>query len=335
MNASDALARLRDDEDFLREGVSIVVDAGLRRPLREYIDVSVLTDVVSKGLGEAFVTRIFEEHAIPARDRVFAKLSDHSVAALLPESALPALEELAATMALPRFGWLEGAVEPKLIRSFFGPVWQEIFFRAPSEAAEESAAESDSSGMSDSLAGFGKGLAGAFAKVSSSALKGVQKAAGGSMDKAFSDFSEGATTKVRGAIVRRAQSEEGAAILEDIRRQLFAHIKDASLGAITRDWERMPLDALMRIAPPVVAHNAASTLGRRIVRSEVESILAQEGARSVHELFDEANTLPEVRAYLRVTGEGLLRDLMDDDAFRGWITRWIDASGEANNKASE
>ncbi|MFK8001875.1 MAG: hypothetical protein AB8H86_19930 [Polyangiales bacterium] len=329
MNASEALQRLRDDEDFLREGVSIVIDAGLRRPLHEYIDVSVLTDVVSKGLGEAFVTRIFEEHAIPSRERIFEKLEGHSVSSLLPDSALPALEELAATMALPRFGWLEGAVEPKLIRTFFGPIWQEIFFRsAPSAigADEKDAAASDAENdtLSDSLVGFGKGLAGAFAKVGSSAMKGVQKAAGGSMDKAFSDFSEGATTKVRGAIVRRAQSEEGGAILEKIRRQLFAHIHQADLSAITADWERMPLDALMRIAPPVVAHNAASTLGRRIVRSEVESILAEEGQRSVHEVFDEAKTLPEVRAYLRVTGEGLLRDLLGDEAFAAWITRWLD-----------
>lgn len=325
MNASDALKRLREDEDFLREGVSIVIDAGLRRPLHEYIDVSVLTDVVSKGLGEAFVTRIFEEHAIPSRERIFAKLEGHSVGALLPDSAFPALEELAATMALPRFGWLEGAVEPKLIRTFFGPIWQEIFFRAAPTAEDTATSSSESDTLSDSLVGLGKGLAGAFAKVGSSAMKGVQKAAGGTMDKAFSDFSEGATTKVRGAIVRRAQSEEGAAILEKIRRQLFAHIHQAELSAITADWERMPLDALMRIAPPVVAHNAASTLGRRIVRSEVESILAAEGERSVHEVFDEAKTLPEVRAYLRVTGERLLRDLLGDDAFRGWITRWIDS----------
>ncbi|MFT5356587.1 MAG: hypothetical protein ACI9KE_003812 [Polyangiales bacterium] len=324
MNASDALKRLREDEDFLREGVSIVVDAGLRRPLHEYIDVSVLTDVVSKGLGEAFVTRLFEEHTLPSRDRIFGNLDGHSVSTLLPESALPALEELAATMALPRFGWLEGAVEPRLIRTFFGPVWQEIFFRAaPSASTEE---EGEAPSMSDSLVGLGKGLAGAFAKVGSSAMKGVQKAAGGSMDKAFSDFSEGATVKVRRAIVRRAQSEEGGAILETIRRQLFAHIHQAELAAITADWERMPLDALMRMAPPIVAHNAASTLGRRIVRSEVESILATEGERSVHEVFDEAKTLPEVRAYLRVTGEGLLRDLLGDEAFRGWIARWLEQS---------
>lgn len=332
MTASEALKRLREDEDFLREGVSIVVDAGLRRPLHEYIDVSVLTDVVSKGLGEAFVARLFEDHALPSRARIFGELDGSQVKSLLPEAALPALEELAATMALPRFLWLEGAVDAKLIRSFFAPVWQEIFFRSTPEAegdakgADEKASDkADADSLGESLVGLGKGLAGAFAKVGSSAMKGVQKATGASIDKAFSDFSEGATAKVRRAIVQRAQSEDGGAILEEIRRQLFAHIQKADLSAITADLERMPLDALMRLAPPVVAHNAASTLGRRIVRSEVESILAAEGERSVHEVFEEAKTLPEVRAYLRVTGEGLLRDLLKDDAFGDWIARWLDS----------
>ena len=111
-----------------------------------------------------------------------------------------------------------------------------------------------------------------------------------------------------------------------MRRQVHARILETPATVILEDLERMPLDSLLALMPAVVADNAASELGRRIVRREVEAVLAIEGDRSVSEILEEAGTLPLVRAYLRVSGEALLRELLDEDeAFAAWIERWLSA----------
>ena len=311
---SSALDILRRDEALFREGVQIVVDRALKRPLRSYVDVAVLLDAVSDGFGEKLVARVVREHLMPARERVASELGELRVEQLLPPSMQPALEELVATMPLPAFSWMSGAIDKELVKELLAPVWQEIFGGfAKSFGA-----------IGQSIGGAARGLAGALSRMGQSVSRGVDK--DGKVQGAIADFSEGVTGRVKDAIVQRVQSDEGRVIVEKMRRQVHARILETPATVILEDLERMPLDSLLALMPAVVADNAASELGRRIVRREVEAVLAIEGDRSVSEILEEAGTLPLVRAYLRVSGEALLRELLDEDeAFAAWIERWLSA----------
>lgn len=92
---------------------------------------------------------------------------------------------------------------------------------------------------------------------------------------------------------------------------------------ILADFERLPLDVLFGFAPATVAMNAASPLGRALMRREVEAALAVEGERTLAEVLDGAKVLPPLRAYLRVQAEGLLDALLVEPRFGDWIARWL------------
>ncbi|MEM9862441.1 MAG: hypothetical protein AAF938_12535 [Myxococcota bacterium] len=318
MGQTDPIARLRGDLQLRRDGVRVVVDGLLRRKVSDYVDVAVLVDVVEKGFGETFVARILADHGVTLRGRLRVLLDgadDASVGARLPSEAREKLESHIATMALPRFAWLKGAVDPALLRELLSPVWQEVF----------AAGFKRFGAVGEGALGLGSSLAGALSRVGGAAMKGVGLKGG--ISSAAQDFAAGATDLVREQLAERLASEEGQRLSEKIRRQVFARVVQTDGREILSDLERMPLDELVALGAPISAYNAASAFGRALVRGEFEAALAVEGERTVEELLAEAGTLPEVRAYLRVMGEGCLDALLEDEAFDNWLGRWLGSGG--------
>lgn len=306
------LERLGSDLALRREGVEIVVDALLARKVAELVDVSVLTDTLTAGLGETEVGRIVAEHLIPARARIRASLGDATIGALLPAHVGEALEEQIATMALPTMSWLAGAVDAEIFRKLFAPIWQDVLMRYTRRLP------------------LGSGLAGAISKMGEFG-KGLRDAARRGRDEKEDeqpaeiarDFAQDVTQEVREAIAARLASDEGRLLAEQARRQVHERILSTPAKTILDDFERLPLDALFGFAPATVAMNAASPLGRALMRREVEAALAVEGQRTLAEVLDGAQVLPPLRAYLRVQAEGLLDALLVEPRFGDWITRWL------------
>ncbi len=148
------LERLASDLSLRREGVEIVVDALLARKVAELVDVSVLTDTLTAGLGETEVGRIVSAHLIPARARVAKSLGEATIGELLPAHIGEALEEQIASMTLPTMSWLAGAVDPEIFRKLFAPIWQDVLMRYTRRLPMGSGLAGALSKMGE----FGKGL---------------------------------------------------------------------------------------------------------------------------------------------------------------------------------
>ncbi len=317
------LDRLRQDETLRRDGIAVLIDLALRQPISTYVDIGVLVDVITTGLGEPLLQRIADEHVAPALARLEGPLDAHplrgqTAAAMVPVEVLAEAETLVATMELPQFSWLTRAIDPADVRRLLTPVWQEIFSGFASKLTP-----SLPTSASDSIGGLGKGLAGALSKMGSTVSRGVAKATDGRVKGVVQDFSAGVTTEVKKALFRRLASDEGQEITEKIRRDLFHQIAQTDGAEIWADLRRMPLVKWLRLLPPSVAQAATLPFTRQLLQQEFRAALAIEGDKPAHQLFDEAGTLPVVRAYLRSTGEQLLDELLSDEAFATWLDRWL------------
>jgi len=306
----DALDRLRADQSLRRDGVAIVVDALLRQTVRDLVDPAVFVDVVARAAEATFLERLLIAHVEPGVERVLDGVAGTTVGDLLPGDEGAAIEALVVGANPPTLDWMTGAVDPDLFRRLFAPVWQDVLLRFVRK-----------------LPGLGGGLAGALTKMGDSAIgrfgRGVSGKVEEQMESTTSDFAKGLTHEVRLAVVERLQSEEGKTIDAEIRRQVHRRILETDAAVILRDLDRLPRKELLRRMPAIMAANAKSDLGRSIVRKEVEAFLAVEGDKTGHEVLEEASVGPQVRAYLRVQAESLLGALLEDDAFAGWITRWL------------
>ena len=306
----EALERLRADQSLRRDGVAIVVDALLRQTVRDLVDPAVFVDVVARAAGASFLERLLTEHVEPGVERVLDGIEGTTVGDLLPAGEGEAIEALVVGATPPTLDWMVGAVDPDLFRQLFAPVWQDVLLRFVRK-----------------LPGLGGGIAGALTKMGDSAIgrfgRGVSGKVEAQMESTTSDFAKGLTHEVRLAITERLKSDEGQAIDAEIRKQVHRRILETDAAVILRDLDRLPRKELLRRMPAIVAANAKDELGRAIVRKEVEAFLAVEGHRTGHEVLEEAGVGPQVRAYLRVQAESLLGALLEDDAFAGWITRWL------------
>ena len=314
-----ALGRLRDDLSLRRDGVSVVVDALLRQKVRDLVDPSVFVDVVGRAAETAFLDRLLREHVEPALARVLEGLEGTSVGELLPAPQAAAIEDLMADAQLPSMAWLADAVDPELIRQLFAPIWQDVLLRFVRKLPGLGG------GLAGALSSFGGSNIGRFGRDAAAKLGGSKVEE--KMQSTTSDFAKGLTQEVREAIAERLKSDEGRALDEAIRRQVHQRILKTDAALLLRDLERFPRAELMAHMPAVLSANLRSDLGRGLLRREIEAFLAVEGERTGHQVLDEASAGPQVRAYLRVQAESLLGVLLEDEAFAGWIARWLRPDG--------
>lgn len=295
-----AIDRLRHDENLRREGVAIVVDALLARRVRDVVDVTGLLALLEVAVVRPPLARGVDEHVLPAFDRFRDETTrrETRVGELLPDDARLELERLLLATRFPRFEWARDAIDPKLLERLFSPVLQEILMQFVGKLP-------------------GVGALGALARVGG-------KAAGGALSGAKSiaaEFSKSAFATLRDAVAARLASDEGRALVEELRRHAFRHVAEVPLAQILADFDALPWREVAKLAPAIVEHDLRSALGHAIVRAELAAFLEVEGERTIAELLDEAGVLPDVRAYLRVQGEGVLTALVDAPDFAVWLSK--------------
>ena len=297
------------DDAFRREGVGIVVDAILDRSLREVVDVGALVDLITDAITEATVNDVIERHAAPSLQR-FAAL-EGNVGELVPEASRDAIEALIGATRLPPFAWTKDVVEPELFAQLLAPVLSEWLMQFVTR-----------------LPGVG-GLAGAFAKrmrkIASSGKdkdkdKGEDEESSPVSDrltKLTVEFSKSTLGSLREALRARLRSEEGRAIIAEIRRQAFHNTMDVPLQAWLTELRDLPWDRIAEIAPSLAEQAIRQPRVQAILAAEIAAFVAAED--TLGELAERLGVLPEVRAYLRVQGESLLDALRADARFLAWL----------------
>lgn len=294
--------RLRQDENLRREGVALVVDALLARRVREVVDVTGLLGLIDVAIVSPPLARGVDAHVLPAFDRFRDETDGRQtqVGELLPDDARLALERLLVEARLPRFEWARDAVDPKLLERLFSPVLQDLLLQFVGKLP-------------------GVGAFSALARVGG-------KAAGGALSGAKSiaaEFSKSAFATLREAVAARLASDDGRALVEELRRHAFRHVVAVPLAKILADFDALPWREIAKLAPAIVEHDLRSTLGAAIVRAELAAFLEVEGERTIASVLDEAGVLPDVRAYLRVQGEGVLAALVEEPELAAWLAKLV------------
>lgn len=312
-------ARLRGDEALRREGVTCVVDVWMQTRLADLIDVGGLVDVATAAMNSQLMERVVLEHIEPAweRHKEHCATAGESVSHNLPPEVREQLAALVADMDLPTFQWAGSAVDPLLLRELFAPAlteWLLSFVRKLPLVGS----------------GLTGGLAGGFAGAMKSARARTKRSVLGNMDERVQStadgFSRSAMSELRAAISKRMASDDGQAIIRDIRLQLFTAIMEADLATIMEDLDRVPRKDMMKLGPAIFSHNASRKFGVAVVRREIEAALALEGEHTLADLAEQAGVLPQIRAYLRVNAERLLDSLLEDQPFLSWLQKLQSAS---------
>lgn len=295
-----AIDRLRADESLRREGATLVVDALLEQRVADLVDLTGLLELAAVALVRAPLERAVSDHVLPGFDRLRGevKTRETRVGDLLPAEAADALERSLVQTRFPRFEWARDAVDPKLLERLFAPILQDLLLQFVGKLP-------------------GAGAFSALARVGGKAAGGVASGA-----KAIAgEFSKTALATLRDAFSARLASDEGRALVEQIRSEAFRHCLEVPLDAVLADFDAMPWRDAARVVPQIVEHDLRSALGHAVLRTELAAFLAIEGERTLLDVLDEAGALPNVRAYLRVRAEGLLATLVESPAFEAWLAR--------------
>ncbi|MCB9611768.1 MAG: hypothetical protein H6722_04860 [Sandaracinus sp.] len=295
----NAIERLRSDETLRREGVTLVVDAALARPLSEVVDLTGLSALAEAVLLRPIGERSIRDHVSPGFERLRDTVREREtkVGDLLPADAADELERLLLATPFPRFEWAREAVDPKQLEKLFAPILQDLLMQFVGKLP-------------------GVGALSAFARVGGKAAGAL-----GPAKTIAADFSKSALASLRDAFSARLASDEGRALVEEIRAHAFRHVLGVPVDTILADFDRLPWREVAAVAPGIAEHDLRSALGHAVLRQEVAAFLEVEGARTVEDLLEEAGALADVRAYLRVQGEGVLALLLASDDFGAWLAK--------------
>lgn len=291
------------DDAFRREGVSLVVDAILARPVADLVDVSALTQLLTDAISEASVEDVIERHAGPSLNRLAAL--EGTVGDLIPEASRDEIEALIGATRVPPFAWAKDVVEPELFARLLAPVLSEWLMQFVSR-----------------LPGVG-GLAGAFAKrlrkrSSDEGTESNSSVVGDRLKKLTVDFSKSTLGSLRDALRARLRSDEGREIVAEIRRQAFHNTMDVPLEAWIVELRELPWSRIAELAPAVAERWIRLELAQAIVREQIAAFVDAEG--TLGEMAERFDVLPDMRAYLRVQGEALLVSLLESPRFVAWIS---------------
>lgn len=331
MAASDervarAIAALAAEKSALRaRGIDALVAFALEQELGALVDVDSFVDVALSTLSVANVERALAEHIDPGWERLRAQVqaSGDTLGAALQEDEREALHDTIGRLRVPPATWLEGAVDPDLIRELLAPIVQELLLAFAKKLP---------------LAKLGEGVLGGFAgrlkksvDRSSDAFAGLRKSVMGGLDERLAanaaEFSRSAVATLKKALVRRLKSEEGKALLADIRRQLVERALDTEIHQLMDDADFAGRCELEALAPRLIAFNVGRASIRDIVAAELAAGLAVEGGKTLATLLDEAGVRAPVEAIVRERLDGLAIEFVGTEAFAEVLIDLFEAAG--------
>ncbi|MEO0323871.1 MAG: hypothetical protein AAF447_13000 [Myxococcota bacterium] len=324
---ADLGARLRGDEGLRRQGVALLVDVLLARPVGDLIEPIGLVEVIVEALSEANLDRVVEAHAHPAWDRHRSRsaATRELVGNMIDE---PSRERLRAWLEQPRAAradWLRGAVDLGLLRQLLAPVLGDTLVAFAKRLPGVELGTQLGSG----LGGIAGAFRGAFREglrkgaseeeVAESAPKKEESGAGAKVQALARDFATGALGTARQQLEARFRSDEGRELLGQLRAQIFAALLAAPVAEVMDDLDAIGRQDLVGAFPGLLSHNAGRRFVAEALREEVEACVAVEGTRSLRDALEGAGVLPGVRAYLRLQGERLFDAALADDAFAAYL----------------
>ncbi len=323
---------LSEEESPLRDsGVEMITEFLLDRRVAELIDVEAIVTVTAASFAEDNVRRIVDEHLSPMWDRHRDRSDDAKVKPgdAIPDHVRRKLEDVAAKAKIPPGEWMQGAVEPALLRELFAPVLSDTLVSFAQKLPQVVAGSRDDE--EEMEPGEARRPAGALDRLRRGAQKRAERLASvgknalGSLelDKRMTDaareFSKGAGRELREAMRARLASERGRELSAEIRRQLFARFLDTEIAALMREVEVLPRAELEALVGPITAHVADRAFYREAFEAEIRAALDIEGGKTIRSLAEELGVLEEARSAIVRTVDPLARELFGSRAFAAWL----------------
>jgi len=314
------------------EGVRLFVDHALGHKLRDAVDLQDIHALVVTALTRDNLERIVSRHVQPGWQRYsqHAPDSDATVGDLVPSEARAKMHALAEQLRVPRAKWLQGCVDPALVRRLLGPVWVQVLLNFTKRvavpgfgAASSAAPAAGGRGLAGILGRSVQQQAGRFVGAGRSVMEGLGIDVEKKLLTAARDFSDNALAVWSEAMRERLASEEGSLLMAQIHSSVIEHVLRTEFRDLQLDAAELPIDRVHDMLPELVAHAASSGFVREIVQREIAAYLAVEGDRTIGDLLASLGVLDEARALLVAQGDELLRTLAESAAFSDWLSRLL------------
>lgn len=294
------LARLQTpDSPWPARVADRLIAFALKLPVASLVQPEEIAQIVTTALSESSIRAATEAHVKPAwhRQQARARVERDTVGDALPPQAVSAIEQILQRGEWPRFAWLQGAVDPKLMAQLIAPIVQQVLLgfvtKLPGTLGSSSA----------SLMGMlGRGVqqrASALADVGKAVMGGMGVDVEKKLQNAAKDFSQSASSTIRDATAVRLNSAEGQALMRQISTQVFAHIRATAVHVIQDDIARLSIDEIIDLVPAIVAHNRGRAFVDQVIREEVDAALSALGTQSLGDVLDAYGLRNNVEAIAR------------------------------------
>lgn len=322
---------LRAEVSPLRaEGLRLAVEHVLAQPLGTVLDAERVRAVVLSALTDDNLSRIVARHLLPAVERygVGVAGSLETVGDLVPEPEQKRIESIVHSSRLPEARWAQGMVDPVLVRKLLSPVWVHVLMsfakRLPIPGG------GGGSGVAGAASRGALGIAGRLTRSMQEqaeklvdAGRSVMGGLGAEVERRFQaaarEFSDGAATVFREALVERLKSPEGSELAREIGSQVVSHVMKTRLAALHADSKAVPIPEILGAVPGIVSHARSRPFVQKIIDREVAAFLSVEGARPLRDVIGELGILDDVRAIALQSADALARGLASTDEFEAWV----------------
>jgi hypothetical protein len=335
--ASRICALLAQDDSGLRnQAAESLIEHLLSQRLQDVADLPQLVAVVLGTLRTESLERVLSRHVQPGISRYdqHVAAAPERVVDLVGPRAADALRALLAAASGARGKFMRGAVDPALLKRLLAPVWVQLLVDF-SKRIPIPGVGAASSGSGTGAAAAGRGIASMLGKsvqqsaerlvgAGRSALEGLGIDVEKKLNAAARDFSEGALGIWNQALRERLQSDEGKAIIVQIKLSVLEHILRVQLQDIHRDAMKLPLPAYVDLAPAIVSHAVQLPFLQRFIQAEVQAYLAVEGEHSLSELLSDLGALEPARSWLKARVEQQIAGWSQSTSFASWLTELIE-----------
>jgi len=295
------LQRLRDPNGPWPARVAdLLINFAMRLPVEGLVRAEEVQNIVALAIREASVRAATDTHVKPAwhRQQERARADRDTVGDALPPAAVTAIDGILQRGEGPRFAWLQGAVDPKLVAQLIAPIVQQVLLGFVTKLSG-GLGGSSSAGLIGMLGRGVQQRASALADVGKAVMGGIGVDVDKKLQAAAKDFSHSASSTIRDAVQARLRSEEGQALVRQISTQVFAKIRATPVHVIQDDVARIPIDDVIDLVPAIVDHNRQRALIARVVETEVGAALSAVGKQTLGDLLTAHGLRGEVETIAR------------------------------------